>query len=99
MATNAVKYGALSHASGNIDIDWRIEEAIAPVVIFEWRERGGPKVNPPQRKGFGTEMLERTLAFEFKARTSLQFAPSGVQCTIVIPLSRRVVHTPVVDST
>jgi two-component system CheB/CheR fusion protein len=98
LATNAVKYGALSQPSGNIDIAWRIQEASAPVLVFEWRERGGPKVQPPQRKGFGTEMLERTLAFEFKARTSLQFAPSGIQCTIVIPLSRRIVHTPAVDS-
>jgi two-component system CheB/CheR fusion protein len=98
LATNAVKYGALSLPTGNIDIAWRIGEASAAVLIFEWRERGGPKVGPPQRKGFGTEMLERTLAFEFKARTSLQFAASGVQCTIVIPLSRRVVHSPAVDS-
>ncbi|MBV9529796.1 MAG: PAS domain-containing protein, partial [Bradyrhizobium sp.] len=95
LATNAVKYGALSQPSGTIDIAWRIEDA---VLTFEWRERGGPTVQPPQRKGFGTEMLERTLAFEFKARTSLQFAAFGLQCTVVIPLSRRIVHTPAVDS-
>jgi two-component system CheB/CheR fusion protein len=98
LATNAVKYGALSQPSGNVDISWHIEEASAPVLIFEWRERGGPKVEPPQRKGFGTEMLERTLAFEFKSSATLQFAASGIQCTIIIPLSRRIVHTPAVDS-
>ncbi|MGE5158644.1 MAG: CheR family methyltransferase, partial [Gemmatimonas sp.] len=98
LATNAVKYGALSQPSGRIDVTWHIVEAGSPPeLIFEWRERGGPAVSPPQRKGFGTEMLERTLAFEFKAKTSLQFNPSGVQCTIAIPLNRRVVHSPAMD--
>ncbi len=98
LATNAIKYGALSQPSGHIDISWRIVEAGSPPeLIFEWRERGGPSVSPPQRKGFGTEMLERTLAFEFKAKTSLQFDPSGVQCTLAIPLNRRVVLSPAMD--
>ena len=99
LATNAVKYGALSQPSGHIDVTWRIVEAGSPPeLIFEWRERGGPPVSPPQRKGFGTEMLERTLAFEFKAKTSLQFDQSGAQCSIAIPLNRRVVHSPAMDN-
>lgn len=50
----------------------------------------------PQRRGFGSELLERTLAFDLKGRTSLSFNPPGLHCTIVIPLNRRVVHTPAV---
>jgi two-component system CheB/CheR fusion protein len=99
LATNAVKYGALSQPSGRIEVIWHIAESGSPPeLVFEWRERGGPPVSPPQQKGFGTEMLERTLAFEFKANTSLQFNPSGVQCTIAIPLNRRVVHSPAMDN-
>jgi two-component system CheB/CheR fusion protein len=95
LATNAVKYGALSQPSGHIDVTWRIDSSVQPSeLVFEWRERDGPPVKAPQRNGFGTEMLERSLAFEFKARTSLQFAPSGLQCTIAMPLTRRVIHSP-----
>lgn len=42
-------------------------------------------------------MLERTLPFEFKAKTSLLFSPFGVHCTITIPLSRRLVNTPAME--
>jgi two-component system CheB/CheR fusion protein len=98
LATNAVKYGALSQPSGHLDIVWRVEHASPAELVFEWREMDGPTVSAPQRQGFGTEMLERTLAFEFKARTSLAFNASGVQCTIRIPLNRRIFQTPVMDS-
>jgi two-component system CheB/CheR fusion protein len=98
LATNALKYGALSQPSGRIDVTWQIDKGGNPdELIFEWRERGGPQVALPQRKGFGTEMLERTLAFEFKARTSLIFDVSGVHCTITMPLTRQIVQTPPTD--
>lgn len=97
LATNALKYGALSQPSGRIEITWRIDESAKPAeLVFEWRERGGPEVKPPPRKGFGTELLERTLAFEFKGRTGLAFEPAGLYCTITIPFSKRTFHTPVV---
>jgi two-component system, chemotaxis family, CheB/CheR fusion protein len=98
LATNAIKYGALSDPSGRIDITWRIANGNdGSALIFDWREEGGPAVSPPKRNGFGTEMLERTLAFEFKGRTELAYNPSGVHCTITIPLTRRVVLAPLVD--
>jgi len=99
LATNAIKYGALSQPSGRVDVSWRVENGSDPTqLIFDWLERGGPRVEPPQRKGFGSELLERTLAFELKGKTTLTFNPSGLHCTIVIPLNRRVVHPPAVDS-
>jgi two-component system CheB/CheR fusion protein len=95
LATNALKYGALSQPAGRVEISWRIDEASEPArLIFEWRERGGPAVEPPRRRGFGMELLERTVDFELKGQTTLTFDPSGLQCTISIPLSRRTVHTP-----
>jgi two-component system CheB/CheR fusion protein len=99
LATNALKYGALNRPTGRIEISWRLDESADPVeLVFEWRERGGPPVNPPPRKGFGTELLERTLAFEFKGQTTMLYTPSGLQCTIAIPLSKRTFHTPAVGN-
>jgi len=93
LATNALKYGALSQPSGCIDVTWQVQKGNSPdELVFDWRERGGPRVAPPLRKGFGTEMLERTLAFEFKAKTTLRFDATGVHCTISIPLTRQIVH-------
>jgi two-component system CheB/CheR fusion protein len=95
LATNAIKYGALSQPTGRVDVSWRVHDAADPTqLVFEWRERGGPCVEPPQRKGFGTELLEKTLAFELKGKTTLTYNPSGLHCTIAIPLNRRVVRTP-----
>jgi two-component system CheB/CheR fusion protein len=97
LATNALKYGALSQPSGRIEVSWRIDDAVDPSqLVFEWRERDGPKVTPPQRKGFGTELLERTLAFEFKGQTILAYNSHGLDCTITMPLSKRAFHTPAV---
>jgi two-component system, chemotaxis family, CheB/CheR fusion protein len=97
LATNALKYGALSRPTGRIEISWRIEQGSESAeLVFEWRERGGPPVAPPPHKGFGTELLERTLAFEFKGQTTMAFNPRGLECTIAIPLSKRAFHTPAV---
>ena len=80
-------------------MSWRIDEsADPPQLVFEWRDRGGPNVSPPQRKGFGTELLERTLAFEFKGQTTLAYNNHGLDCTITLPLSKRAFHTPAVDN-
>ncbi|WP_375160709.1 PAS domain-containing protein [Bradyrhizobium sp. RDT46] len=98
LATNALKYGALSRPDGRVEITWRLEKGRDPAMfLFRWRERGGPPVKPPPRKGFGTELLERTLAFELKGDTALAFDPAGLECSIAIPLSKRMFHTPVVD--
>ena len=96
LATNAIKYGALSQPTGRINISWRIDKAAEPArLVFDWREKGGPSVTPPKRKGFGSELLERTIAFELKGKTTLSFDPAGFSCTISIPMTRRIVHTSV----
>lgn len=99
LATNAIKYGALSQPSGRIEVDWQIDEAPKPPkLVFIWRERGGPPVRPPSRRGFGTELLERMLAFEFKGQTAIAFDSAGLQCVIKVPLSQRILHTPNVST-
>jgi two-component sensor histidine kinase len=63
LATNAIKYGALAAAAGTVSVNWFIEDnSENPTVIFQWRERGGPQVTPPTRKGFGSKLLEHAVA-------------------------------------
>ncbi|MBR1160872.1 CheR family methyltransferase [Bradyrhizobium elkanii] len=99
LATNALKYGALSQRAGRIDVSWRVDDAAEPrQLVFDWRERNGPKVTPPRRRGFGSDLLERTLAFEFKGKSTLDFNPSGLHCTIAIPMKPQAIHTPSMGS-
>ncbi|RPI30165.1 MAG: sensor histidine kinase [Hyphomicrobiaceae bacterium] len=58
LATNAAKYGALSNQTGRVHISWSITQPNAHGrFLFRWQERGGPQVNPPPRKGFGSTVL------------------------------------------
>ena len=95
LATNAVKYGALAKPEGRIAVTWQIDRTGGtPQLVFEWVEKNGPKIDKPARRGFGSELLEQTLAFELKARTTLSFDPGGLHCKIVIPLGPRLLQPP-----
>jgi two-component sensor histidine kinase len=83
LATNAAKHGALSAAGGRVAVNWHGGES-DPIEI-RWLESGGPQAAPPRRRGFGTRLLERGLAYEFKAEVKLDFAPAGLQCRIRLP--------------
>jgi len=91
LATNAAKYGALSPAGGRVEVTWalRRSEAGVPIVEILWRERGGPAVRPPERRGFGSRLLERGLTQEFAGTVRLDFLPEGVECHICLPLAGR----------
>jgi len=85
LTINALKHGAWK-GSGRIDI------AVEPredEVVVAWRESGGPPVSPPARRGFGSRLLERGVAGEVHGEVKLDFAPSGLVCTIRAPLSAR----------
>ena len=62
LATNAVKYGALSTEGGAVAVEWRLEEQSPGLLFFRWRETGGPPAAPPERAGFGTKLLEIAVA-------------------------------------
>lgn len=83
LATNAAKHGALSVAGGRVRLAWRIE---GDRLLLDWRERGGPPVHAPARRGFGSLVLGRSLAYEVGGRTRLDFPPEGVACHIEMPL-------------
>jgi PAS domain S-box-containing protein len=84
--TNALKYGALSSDAGTVSFRWKylVEEGI---IRMEWRERGGPQVAQPAHKGFGSLLLERTLARDLGGRVDLSFDRGGVTCVIEMPIS------------
>ena len=85
LATNATKYGALSVASGSIQIYWRIERPTPENVklFLTWRESGGPPVTSPKRRGFGFTLIEKSIA---EAQTEINFDPQGLTCKIELIL-------------
>jgi PAS domain S-box-containing protein len=85
LATNAVKYGALSDDAGRISIDWRVVPGTRRFEL-RWCERDGPAVQPPARRGFGSRLVERGLAQDIAGHVQLAFDASGVTCTIDAPL-------------
>jgi PAS domain S-box-containing protein len=88
LATNGLKHGALSAASGRVGIDWDITTGDSPLLRLIWTERGGPKVSPPTRRGFGLRLLERTLAQDLGGSARINFeVPEGVTCLIEAPLA------------
>ena len=83
LATNAVKYGALSTPAGRVELRWQVD---AGRLRLMWCERGGPPVVPPTRRGFGSRMIERGLAVELGGEVKIDFERQGLVCTIDAPL-------------
>ena len=79
LATNAVKYGALSIDAGSVEMRWTHDEHR---LCLTWLERDGPPVEPPSHRGFGTRLIERVFATELKAKVTMEFAPEGLVCRI-----------------
>jgi two-component sensor histidine kinase len=91
LATNAAKYGALSANQGRVKIFWEAQPAAAPQeILLQWLESGGPVVEAPSRKGFGTMLIEKVLAYEAEGEAKLEFLPTGVAFVFRLPLSANV---------
>ncbi len=84
LATNAVKYGALSTPMGQVDVRWSQADAR---LRLTWTETGGPSVRAPERLGFGARLLERGLAEELRGTVRLDFRPEGLVCTVEASLA------------
>jgi PAS domain S-box-containing protein len=84
LATNATKYGALSQVDkGQVDIRWWIDGAADEARFkFRWKERDGPPVVVPSRKGFGSLLLEKLAAQDFGAQPEIEFSPNGLLYSI-----------------
>ena len=87
LATNAAKYGALSVPSGKLEVSWAVSaQENGQKLSLRWREHGGPPVQPPRRRGFGTTLLQRSLGRMEGASVGLDSAPEGLRCLIELPL-------------
>lgn len=89
LATNAVKYGALSIESGSVGLSWK--QIAGGNLQLRWVERGGPSVAEPRRSGFGRRLIERGLAYELAGETRIDFHHDGVICEINIPTAMTMV--------
>lgn len=81
LATNALKYGALSDSAGCVELAWTRE----PEFVLSWRERNGPPVTAPSRKGFGSRLLEETLPVQLNGTVEIEFEPGGLICSVRAP--------------
>jgi two-component system CheB/CheR fusion protein len=89
LATNAVKYGALSNESGRITLSWEVvNENEGPELDFAWRESGGPTFAAPTKDGFGLTLIKREIEYSLGGVASVDFAPDGVAARLRMPLKR-----------
>jgi two-component sensor histidine kinase len=88
LATNAVKYGALSNKVGIVEVSWKVQNGAAPPRLsLSWTESGGPPVKAPHRRGFGSRLIERSLAQDLDGQVAIEFVPTGVVCTVDAPVA------------
>ena len=86
LSTNAVKYGALSNEDGRVSLDWELtEDDTGRWLKFHWRESGGPAVQPPGPKGFGSMLIERALEAD-NGKAQVDFDPAGLICVLEVRL-------------
>ncbi|MCK2053118.1 sensor histidine kinase [Methylobacterium sp. 37f] len=87
LTTNAAKHGALSQPGGRISIVWNVTAAEAGRRLhLTWTESGGPAVEAPKRKGFGSTLLQRVLAQQCNATVTIDYAPTGLRFHMEAPL-------------
>lgn len=87
LASNALQYGSLSAASGRVELDWKTQgRKGARRLVLTWRESGGPQVEPPDRHGFGSILIRRSLAKVISSAVKHEFRPEGVFAEISMPL-------------
>ncbi|NGM22363.1 PAS domain-containing protein [Roseomonas stagni] len=84
LATNAVKYGALSVAGGQVSLAWREAEG---QLVLEWREASGPPVQAPASSGFGSRMIARVLA-QLGGTIAFDWRAEGLHAVITMPMDR-----------
>jgi two-component sensor histidine kinase len=83
MATNAAKYGSLSVEDGRLDVRWTVKNGDGePEITITWAESGGPRIREPRQKGFGSRLIEGSVAGNLGGKLTFDYAPEGLRCTI-----------------
>jgi PAS domain S-box-containing protein len=91
LAVNAAKYGALANDDGLVAINWTIDSHDQQCFLrLQWAERGGPTVRRPDRKGFGTTLIERSISHELDGSAAFHYHPEGLVCDLRFPLDGQV---------
>ena len=86
LATNALKYGALTVPSGRVSITWACEDQEGePKFVFVWRELGGPPASQPTGVGFGSRLISRVLQDDFGGVVDVSYEPTGLTCRLTAP--------------
>jgi PAS domain S-box-containing protein len=89
LATNAVKYGALSQPEGRVEVTWSVWAETEGRIHLIWREHGGPVVMPPQPQGFGSRLLQIIVASELGTPVEMRYEASGFVCEFDGPLQKK----------
>ncbi len=94
LATNAMKYGALSAAEGEVSIAWTLDRP-AGLLRLRWAEAGGPPLaGTPPRRGFGSRVLEATIRDQLDGRVERDWSGDGLVCHVALPIARAVAKGP-----
>ena len=100
LATNAVKYGALSVPEGDVSVAWHLEKGLTEQdgdvqqLVIGWVERNGPPVRPPEQRGFGMTLIERGISHDLSGHAVVEFAPEGLRVVLRAPLVEPVAGEP-----
>jgi two-component sensor histidine kinase len=87
LTTNAAKYGSLSVPQGRLEVQWSLTQRKGSRWLeLSWRERDGPPVRAPTRRGFGSQLIERVVVRQLDGEVRIEFAADGLQAHIGIPL-------------
>jgi two-component sensor histidine kinase len=89
LATNAAKHGALGVENGTVRLTWHVEEASGDCsrLSMTWQEADGPEIAPPERKGFGTRLLEDVVTYELGGEAELVYEQQGLQYHLRFPVN------------
>ncbi len=88
LATNAVKYGALSAPEGSVTIVWHADPRAIHHVTLHWEERGGPTVSAPSRSGFGSRLIAASLKSDLGGEARFDYRPTGLVCVLSLSLPK-----------
>jgi two-component sensor histidine kinase/DNA-binding response OmpR family regulator len=83
LATNAAKHGALSSLLGKLSLSWQLRP---DYLVLQWIETGGPRVSPPSARSFGLKVIRTSIENQLNGKAIFEWAPTGMQCTLAIPL-------------
>jgi two-component sensor histidine kinase len=88
LATNAVKYGALSTPDGTVTVVWHVDPLALHRLTLHWEERGGPSVSTPSRAGFGSRLIAASLKSDLGGEARFDYRPTGLVCVLTLSLPR-----------